>query len=68
MSTVIAEKSVETSQLTAADRCDVCGARAYMKAELQNGALYFCAHHGRKHKEALAKTATYIVDETALLS
>jgi len=39
--------------LTAADRCDRCGAPAYVRAELPGGGeLLFCAHHGRKHADA----------------
>lgn len=53
--------------LTAADRCDRCGAQAYMRAELTNGFdLLFCAHHGREHQTKLEKIAT-ISDETARL-
>ena len=36
--------------LTAADRCDRCGAKAYVRARLHaGGELLFCAHHGREH-------------------
>ena len=36
--------------LTAADRCDRCGAQAYVRARLNTGGeLLFCAHHGREH-------------------
>jgi hypothetical protein len=44
--------SMITSELTAADRCDRCGAQAFVRARLASGAqLLFCAHHGR-HFEA----------------
>lgn len=40
--------------LTAADRCDRCGAQAYVRASLHGGGeLLFCAHHGREHVPAL---------------
>lgn len=40
--------------LTAADRCDRCGAKAYVRARLHaGGELLFCAHHGREHIPAL---------------
>jgi hypothetical protein len=40
--------------LTAADRCDRCGAQAYVRARLHaGGELLFCAHHGREHTPAL---------------
>lgn len=36
--------------LTAADRCDRCGAQAYVRARLHaGGELLFCAHHAREH-------------------
>lgn len=53
-----------TVPLTAADRCDRCGARAYVRVVLPAGELFFCAHHGRKHAIALADVADYIQDET----
>lgn len=44
--------------LTAADRCDRCGAQAYVRARLHaGGELLFCAHHGRKHLPALRDLA-----------
>jgi hypothetical protein len=58
-----------TKPLTAADVCDRCGARAYIRVLLPGSAeLLFCAHHGRKHAEALAKVAVEIQDETSLLT
>lgn len=41
-------------ELTAADRCDRCGAQAYVRVTLSEGLeLLFCAHHGREHHEKL---------------
>ena len=54
--------------LTAMDVCDRCGAQAYVRAVLPgSGELFFCAHHGRQHADALAKIATEIQDETQRL-
>lgn len=51
--------------LTAADRCDRCGAQAYVLARLTTGGeLMFCAHHGREHLPKLQHLATEIQDET----
>ena len=51
--------------LTAMDRCDRCGAQAYVRALLPNGLeLLFCAHHNRQHWSALTKIAMVIQDET----
>jgi len=44
--------------LTAADRCDRCGAQAYVRVRLHaGGELLFCAHHGRQHVPALRDVA-----------
>lgn len=54
--------------LTAADRCDRCGARAYVRVVLPGGGeLLFCAHHGRAHEAALRARAAEILDETHTL-
>ncbi|MDO7869436.1 DUF7455 domain-containing protein [Nocardioides jiangxiensis] len=57
------------STLTATDRCDRCGAQAYLKVELASGfELLFCAHHAREHETKLREVAVNVVDETAKLS
>ena len=53
--------------LTAFDRCDSCGAQAYIRVTLASGDLLFCAHHGAKFKEKLAPTALNWHDESARL-
>jgi hypothetical protein len=54
--------------LSAADRCDRCGARAYLRAVLPSGsALLFCAHHAREHAAALRAVAVEFQDETGQL-
>ena len=61
MSTVIAP----SSRLTAADRCDRCGAQAYVRVRLlAGGELLFCAHHAKKFDAGLKKVAVEIIDET----
>jgi hypothetical protein len=55
--------------LTAVDRCDRCGAQAYVRALLPNGlVLLFCAHHNRQHSSALTKIAVDIQDQTDRLA
>jgi len=57
------------SNLTAADRCDRCGARAYVLVRLiSGGELLFCAHHGREHLPKLQDLAKNIQDETSRLT
>ena len=54
-----------STALTAADRCDRCGAQAYLRVELQTGGeLLFCAHHAREHGDALKQVAVTVHDET----
>jgi len=41
-------------ELTAADRCDRCGATAQLRALLPSGGeLLFCGHHAREHSAKL---------------
>ncbi len=55
-------------ELTATDRCDRCGAQAYIRARLVTGGeLLFCAHHGREHLPALMDKAVDVLDETERL-
>lgn len=55
--------------LTTADRCDRCGAQAYLRVTLNSGGeLMFCAHHARAHSDKLKQVALKIQDETGRLS
>jgi hypothetical protein len=59
---------LETTPLNALDRCDRCGAQAYVRATLLNGGeLMFCAHHGKEYADKLKAVALKIQDETAKL-
>ena len=65
MNTAIAPKS----PLSAVDRCDRCGAQAYLRVLLQSGGeLLFCAHHAREHEDKLREVASEFHDETDKLS
>ncbi|HEX9334789.1 MAG TPA: hypothetical protein VF892_02845 [Pseudonocardiaceae bacterium] len=45
-------------ELTAADRCDRCGAAARVRAVLASGGeLLFCQHHAREHETRLREIA-----------
>ena len=66
MTTAVAPSS---PALTAADRCDRCGAQAYLRVELQTGGeLLFCAHHAREHGDKLREVAVNVIDETHKLA
>ena len=55
--------------LSAIDRCDRCGAQAYLRVMLAaGGELLFCAHHAREHGDKLKEIAANVVDETHKLS
>lgn len=55
-------------ELTALDRCDSCGAQAYIRVELGSGELLFCAHHGKKYQEKLSTVARSWHDESSRLT
>lgn len=60
---------IEPAALSAADRCDRCGAQAYLRVTLSTGGeLLFCAHHARAHQDKLKQVAINIHDETHRLS
>ncbi len=66
---VIVTALAQVSGLTASDRCDRCGAQAYVRVELtDNAELLFCAHHARQHEEKLREVAITIHDETGKLA
>jgi hypothetical protein len=59
---------LESVPLNALDRCDRCGAQAYVRAVLLNGGeLMFCAHHGKEYAEKLKTVAAKIIDESEKL-
>ena len=54
--------------LTAVDRCDRCGAQAYLRVTLNSGGeLLFCGHHAKKHEAKLRPMAEVWHDETSRL-
>ena len=56
---------IEGAALNASDRCDRCGAQAYVRVIMANGfELLFCAHHSREHADKLRQVALKIHDES----
>lgn len=53
--------------LTAADRCDRCGAQALVCVVLDSGELLFCGHHAKAYEQKLRTQAVDWVDETSTL-
>lgn len=60
-------ESIGTPILTTLDRCDYCGAQAYVKATLASGELLFCAHHATEFKDKLQPVALEWHDESSRL-
>ncbi|MDR9362961.1 MAG: hypothetical protein RI590_02405 [Microbacteriaceae bacterium] len=58
----------ETTTLSPADRCDICGAQAYVIVKLESGELLFCGHHGKVNKEKLEPIMVDWQDKTDLIS
>jgi len=51
--------------LNNADRCDRCGAQAFVKVTLKTGGspLLFCGHHFRAYEPTLTPLASVVLDE-----
>lgn len=65
----VSTATAPSAPLTAVDRCDRCGAQAYLRVQLEaGGELLFCAHHAREHGEKLREIAIHFQDETGKLS
>jgi len=61
--------TITRTPLTVSDRCDRCGAQAFVRVYLGEGnALQFCAHHYREHEVKLRDIALDIQDESAELN
>ena len=58
-----------SNPLGATDRCDRCGAQAYVRVVLPGGGeLLFCGHHWNRHGDSLRSVAVEVTDETHRLS
>jgi hypothetical protein len=55
-------------ELTASDRCDSCGAQAYIRVSIGTSELLFCAHHGKKYQDKLSTIASDWHDESDRLT
>ena len=61
--------AVDDAALTAYDRCDRCGAQAYLRAVMPSGtSLLFCGHHGNAHRPSLLVAGAALHDETEKLT
>ena len=56
---------IDGPALNASDRCDRCGAQAYVRVTMASGFdLLFCSHHSKKHADKLKQVALKIQDES----
>ncbi len=63
--TTLPTLTTDVAPLTAHDRCDRCGAQAYIRATLPGGTeLLFCGHHGNEHRPNLLVAGASLHDET----
>ncbi|MEO8529375.1 MAG: hypothetical protein ABI435_09860 [Pseudolysinimonas sp.] len=60
-------RSLDAHTLTGLDRCDYCGAQAYVRATLATGELLFCAHHASEFKSKIQPIALEWHDESSKL-
>ena len=61
--------TMEQTPLNSLDRCDRCGAQAYVRAILVSGGqLLFCAHHAKTYAEGLKPVVAVIHDESEKLA
>lgn len=76
----VARETVTTSPpwtLRIGDRCDRCGAQAFVRARIEVEVapgivgpvdLHFCGHHFRKHETAIRAAARELLDERARIN
>lgn len=61
--------TIDASALAVTDRCDRCGAQAYVRSVLASGSeLLFCRHHWHQNEPRLREIAVSIHDETDRLA
>ncbi|GIH97397.1 hypothetical protein ACFFMN_22735 [Planobispora siamensis] len=64
--TITAERVLQGDPLKIADRCDQCGAQAFVRVVFgRNRDLLFCGHHYQRHEPVLMARHPYVnvVDE-----
>jgi hypothetical protein len=64
---VVQEKvPVRVQMLTSFDRCDSCGAQAYVSVMIHGTALLFCGHHYGQHETKLSVNPDILDERWAL--
>lgn len=62
--------AIASRELNTLDRCDRCGAQAYLRVVLESsgGELLFCGHHARSVEATLKPLSSEWHDETSRLT
>jgi hypothetical protein len=55
-------KTADKVELKVSDRCDYCGAQAFVSASFLAGPLYLCGHHYAKWQKKIDATAYAVFD------
>ena len=63
---VVEDAPRELNRMT--DRCDRCGAEAFIVASIEESVLLFCGHHGAKHMTALESAGWSVEDHRHLIN
>jgi hypothetical protein len=66
--TTVVDGVIKEERLNVSDRCDYCGAQAFVVAKFLKGTLWFCGHHYSKWKIKIDETAFQVVDERARMN
>jgi hypothetical protein len=62
-STALVHQPAVPAPLLVTDRCDRCGAQAWLRATIANVDLLFCGHHANAHLSALSQTSAELHSE-----
>ena len=62
------ETKTEQRTLKQTDRCDRCGAEAFIWANGVSGDLFFCAHHFNKWEDKIREFAFEVIDERKFIN
>jgi hypothetical protein len=54
---------MKSPTFTKLDRCDRCGAQAFVLVKMMSGELFFCGHHYAKYESPLNKVAYEVIDD-----
>ena len=66
---VLTDSPTVAPALSLSDRCDSCGAQAFVRATMPSGtALLFCGHHANAHRASLVGAGAALHDETDRLT